>query len=45
MLLIGAAIVVLTRVKFAVLTLVTLMIFFSLGLKLFFNTKAAKKAL
>ena len=44
MLLIGAAIVILTRVKFAVLMLATLMIFVSLGVKLFFYTKAAKTA-
>ena len=42
---IGDAIVIITRVKFAVLTLATVVIFFSLLIKLFFKAKAAKTAL
>ena len=42
---IGDVIAILTRVKFAILTLATLVIFFSLLIKLFFKAKAAKTAL
>ena len=41
---IGDAIVILTRVKFAVLKLVIPVTFSSLVIKLFFKAKAAKKA-
>ena len=42
---IGDAIAILTRVKFAILTLAIVIIFFSLLMKLFFKAKAAKTAL
>ena len=42
---IGDVIAILTRVKFAILTLATLGIFFSLLIKLCFKAKAVKTAL
>ena len=42
---IGEVIAIIMLVKFAILTLATLVIFFSLLIKLFFKAKAAKTAL
>ena len=42
---IGDVIAILMQAKFAILTLATLVIFFSLLIKLFFKAKAAKTAL
>ena len=42
---IGDVIAILTGVKFAIIMLATLVIFFSLLIKLFFKAKAAKTAL